>query len=168
MDIQPNQTPINPMPGASQPPAQGFLKQMEEFFDTYLHKKAPFHLPPNVKEWIVKYSPWITLVVLVLAIPAVLFALGIFAITAPAMMAYGGYHYGPTFMLSGLFGLAVLIMEAVAIPGLMKRSLKSWHIIYYSMLVSAVGQLLGGSVIGMLIGLIIGLYFLFEIREYYK
>ena len=37
--------------------------------DEYLVKKAPFALPDGVKEFIVRFGPWISLVLLVLSLP---------------------------------------------------------------------------------------------------
>ena len=71
-------------------------------------------------------------------------------------------------MLQGLISLLALVLEAVAIPSLMKRSLKGWHLVYYAALVSAVGELLGGQIVSMIISLAISMYFLFQVREYYK
>lgn len=155
-------------PNGAAPKSGGFMKDVENFFDTYLHKKAPFHIPPNGREAIVKIGPWIALVLMILALPVILFALGLSAVFAPAAMMYGGYHTGAGYMLQGLLSLAALVMQAIALPGLFKRALKSWYLLYYAALVSAVAQLLGGQIIGMLIGLIISLYILFEIKDYYK
>jgi hypothetical protein len=148
--------------------SKGFLSQLEEFFNTYLHKKAPFHLPPTAREWIVKYGPWITLVLMVLALPVILAILGLGSIFGAGlvMTGYGSYHY--TYLLSGIFALVSFVMEALALPGLFARSLKGWQMVYYAVLVGAIGQLVGGNIIGMIIDVIISMYFLFEIREYYK
>src|ERR1700722_5675789 len=93
-----------------------FMKDLENFFDTYLHKKVPFHIPPAGKEFLVKYGPWITLVLLVLSatviVPAVLFM----AHMSSYSSYYGYYaHYSFTYSLSLLLGLAALVMEGVAI-----------------------------------------------------
>jgi hypothetical protein len=159
---QPNQNPI----AAPQP--HGFLKQMEDFFDTYLHKKVPFHLPPAAKEWIVKFGPWITLVLMIFGALAMLAAIGLSAVFSPVAKMYGGYGNQITYLLGALIGLIAFVMEAVALPGLFKRSLKSWHLVYYAVLVSAVGQLIDGSFINLIFNVVISMYFLFEIREYYK
>jgi hypothetical protein len=145
---------------------QSFLKQMEEFFNTYLHKKAPFHLPPNVKEWIVKFGPWITLVLMLIALPVILAAVGLSTLFAPVAVMYGAYRV--TFLLGGLISLVAFVMEAAALPGLFKRSQKGWRLVYYAVLVSAVGQLVGGQIVSMIVNVIISMYFLFEIKEYYK
>jgi hypothetical protein len=162
MDQQ-TQAPSNQQPA---PQSGNFMQQLENFFDTYLHKKAPFHLPPQAKEWIVKYGPWITLVLMIIAVPVILAALGMAAIFAPAAVVYGGYK--TDFMISGLFSLAALVLEAAALPGLFKRSIHGWRMVYYSCLVTAVGELISFNIIGLIIGLAISMYFLFEIKEYYK
>jgi hypothetical protein len=170
METQQQSTP-NATP---KPAGQNFFKQMENFFDTYLHKKVPFNLPPNVKEWIVKFGPWITLVLMVLAIPAILLALGLTAVVTPYAMTYGTYgtygahYYNPLLTLSGIIALVALIMEAMALPGLFKRSLKGWHLVYYAVLVSAIGQLISGQIVSLIINVVVSMYFLFQIREYYK
>src|ERR1035438_4865845 len=126
MDTTP---PTHPSAG----PSGNFMKDLENFFDTYLHKKVPFHLPPGGKQFLVQYGPWITLVILVLSalvvIPAVLLISGLSAYRN----AYGyvvGYHYDTMYSLSILLGLVALVMEGMAIPGLLKRSLAGWHLVY--------------------------------------
>lgn len=151
-----------------QPPAQahGIMSQLENFFDTYLHKKAPFHIPPAGKEFIVKFGPWITLVLMLLAIPVILAGLGLMAAFSPAIMAYG--QYSTQYLLQSVLSLVVLIMEAVALPGLFKRSLSGWKLVYYAALLSAVGQLITFSIVALIVDLVITMYVLFEIRDYYK
>ena len=142
------------------------MQQLENFFDTYLHKKAPFQLPPSAKEFIVHYGPWITLVLMVIAIPVILGALGLAAVFAPTAAVYGGYR--SSFMISSLFSLAAFVLEAAALPGLFKRSMHGWRLVYYSSLVTAVGELISFNIVSLIIGLAISMYFLFQIKEYYK
>lgn len=153
-------------PGSA--PTAGFLKQMEDFFNTYLHQKVPFHFPSEFRQWIVKFGPWITLVVMILTLPATLTALGLQTAFSPFAAFYGYWHYGPVYMLSGLINLAALIMQAIALPALFKRGLSGWHLVYYSVLVHGVGQLFMGDVIGLIVSVVVSMYVLFEIREYYK
>ena len=49
---------------------KAFFSQLEDFFDTYLHKKVPIHLPAQIKEFIVKFCPWLIILGLLLALPA--------------------------------------------------------------------------------------------------
>jgi len=148
------------------PPASDFMQKMENFFNTYLHQKIPFHLPPQAKEWIVKYGPWITLILMLIALPVILGGLSLTVAFAPAAAMYGGYRGG--FILEGLFSLAAFVLEAAALPGLFKRSIHGWRMVYYAVLVNAVGQLLSLNIIGLIIGVAVSMYFLFEIRELYK
>ena len=146
----------------------GFFKQLEDFFDTYLHKKAPFHLPPKAKEWIVKYGPWIVLVLIILTVPVILAVFSLSAILVPFAASYAPVRFSGLSLIGGLLSLITLVMEAAALPGLFKRSLKGWHLVYYAVLVGAVGQLLEGNIISLIINVVVSMYFLFEIREYYK
>jgi len=161
MDTNQNQAPS---PQANQP---GFLSQMEHFFKTYLHDKAPFHFPPNVKEFLVKFGPWITLVIIVLTLPAILFAFGVGAFVLP-FAAVVTARTGMFYIVYIIFALASLALEAMALPGLFARKLSGWRLAYYAVLVSALGQLLHGEIFGAVISLIISMYVLFEIKDYYK
>lgn len=159
-----------PMPEAK--PAASTLTGLEGFFDTYLRVKAPFQLPAGAKEFIVKYGPWITLVVIIIAaitiIPLTLLALGITAATLPfAVVAGYGHNTMMGFVQIG-FGIATLVLEAIAIPGLLKRKLSAWKLVYYASLLSALGSLLSLSILSLVIGLLVSMYILFQIREYYK
>lgn len=145
------------------------LKDLENFFDTYLHKKAPYQLPPSSKEAIVKASPWITLIVMVVALPMVLSLIGLQAALSPFMTYYGAhYYFGGAYLLYELLVLVSFVLEAVAIPGLFKRTQQAWHLVYYAALVSALSQLLTGNIVGLIISLVLAMYFLFQVREYYK
>ena len=164
------ETQSNPNPNAV--PSVSALLDLENFFDTYLHKKIPFQLPLKAKEFIVHYGPWISLILLILAavtiVPLLLLALGLSVVATPYAMMVGGYHASLFGWLNIVIGLAVMVMEGMAIPGLLKRSLAGWHMVYYATLLSTVGSVLTGNIISAVISLAVGMYFLFQIREYYK
>ncbi len=146
---------------------QSFLTQMEHFFKTYLHDKAPFHLPPNVREFLVKFGPWVNLVIILLTLPIILLAFGLSTLIAPfAFMAAVGT--GKFFALHIIMSAVSLVLEICALPGLFARKTQGWRLTYYASLVSALGQVLRGDIIGAVIGLAISLYVLFEIKDYYK
>lgn len=145
---------------------KGLMAKVDAFLTEYLTKKAP-SLPENAKEAIVKYSPYIALVFLVLALPALLAILGISAFLSP--MAYlGGVGNGLSFSIAGLVLLASLVVEAIAIPGLFSRKKSAWNLMYYSTLVNAVYQLLQFNLGSLIIGTGISLYILFQVRSFYK
>ena len=133
------------------------------FLDYYLVKKAPFQLPAEVKEFLVKFGPWIALVILLLSLPGLLLMLGL----GTAFMPFGGAVYTVGFTYVTVVLLAQLVLLGLALPGLFKRKKSAWRLIFYSQLVGIAFQLLMGSIIGAIIGALIGLYILFQIRPLY-
>lgn len=146
------------------------LGQLEDVFELYLLKKAP-SLPSNVKELIVKFAPWVNILLALFAIPAVLLVLGLGALVAPFSMFLGpagAVSYGINYLVStAILGITV-VLELMAIPGLFSRSRKAWNLLYYATLLSAVSSLVSFHIFNALFSALIGLYFLFQIREYYK
>lgn len=144
---------------ADQPP-----KDLIGFLDFYLVKKAPFQIPDGGREWIVKFGPWITVVLLVLTLPILLFALGLGTILIP----FGGAAYATGF---GFLTLVILIeigLMIAALPGLFARKMSGWMLLFYSQLVSIVYSLVSGSIIGGLLMGLISLYILFQVRLLYR
>ncbi len=142
------------------------LQQLDALLDQYLVKKAPA-LPDNVKEAIVKYGPYVVLVLMLLALPGILFALGLGAVAAP--FAYlGGVRAGVTFSFGVIIALISLVVEAIALPGLFKRTASAWRLVYYSTLIGAVGNLVSFNLGSLIIGTLLSLYILFQIKSYYK
>ena len=138
-------------------------KDLIGFLDYYLVKKAPFQIPNGGREWIVRYGPWIMLVLLILALPALLFALGIGTFLVP----FGGMGYATGFGVVTIFVIATLGLRALSLPGLFARKMSGWQLAFYATLVDLVGSLLSGSIVGGIVGALIGLYILFQIRSLY-
>lgn len=139
------------------------MDQLIATLDEYMVKKAPFQLPDSVKELLVKFGPWISLVLLVMLLPFLLVALGIGTI----LMPFGGVGYATGFGLAAIFALVQIALLVMALPGLFARKKSAWMLMFYEQLVSLVGALVTGSIIGGIIGAIIGFYFLFQLREKY-
>lgn len=138
-------------------------KDLIGFLDFYLVTKAPFQLPNGAKEWIVKCGPWITVVLLILTLPPLLFVLGI----GTVLMPFGGIGYATGFgMLSIVLIVQVGLMVA-ALPGLFARKTAGWRLVFYSQLVGIVSSVLSGAIIGGLLFGLIGLYILFQVRPLY-
>jgi len=155
--------------------AKSALTSLEDQLDLYLVKKAPFQIPVQAKEWIVKYSPWITLVILILSAPAVLALLGLSAVVGAFATAVG-VQTGIFYWSAMIFLILQLVLMAVAIPGLMKRKKSAWNLVFYSSLVALVYSILhwisdpifATSIIGTVVGAIIGWYVIFQVRSYYN
>jgi hypothetical protein len=142
----------------SEPP-----KDLIGFLDFYLVKKAPFQLPDVAREWIVKWGPWITVVLLVLMLPPLLIVLGV----GTALIPFGGYGYATGFTLSTIFLIAQIGLTVAALPGLFARKMSGWTMIFYAQLVGLVFSILSGSIVSGILGTLIGLYILFQVRGLY-
>jgi len=132
-----------------------------ETLQYYLVTKAPFQIPANIREIIVKFGPWLNLLFVLSFIPVVLSLLGL-----NHMFSYGYMMTG--WSLYSIFSLASFVLCALALPGLFKRSISGWNMVFYSSIVSFAGNVIYGDILGGLVGLIIGLYILFQIRSYYR
>jgi hypothetical protein len=145
-------------------PAAAAPRDLVGFLDFYLVKQAPFQIPDGAREWIVKFGPWITVVLLILTLPILLFALGLGAIYIP----FGGVGYASGFGILTLFVIVELGLMIAALPGLFARKMAGWRLLFYSQLVSIVYNVFRGAVVsGLLFGLL-SLYILFQVRTMYR
>lgn len=147
------------------------LGQLEETLALYFIKKAPFSLPGNIKELIVSFGPYFVILGIILGVPAVLAVLGLGALVSPFTAFLGPSYmvsYGINYVISMVVFGVVLVLEALAIPGLFKRQRKGWLYLFYASLISLVSGVLSGGIVGTLVGTVIGWYILFQVREYYK
>ena len=150
---------------------KGMLGKLEVTLDEYLVKKAP-QLPEGWKEVIVKFAPYLAIIGVVMGIPGVLALLGMGTILAPLGLV-GGMMTGRPFLgfgyiVSVLFLGVMILLEGLAIPGLFSRSKKAWTYLYWSALVGVVQNIVSFNVGGLVIGGLISMYFLFQVKEYYK
>lgn len=126
----------------------------------YFGQKAP-QLPAGFKEWLVKFGPWIELILLILAAPMILGLLGL-------NVGFRGYYsYASGWGLYSILVAAQLVLQIIALPGLFKRQMAGWNFAFYAMTVGVVASLVMGSIGSAIISAVIGLYFLFQIRSYY-
>lgn len=143
------------------------LGQLEETLETYLIDKAPFSIPENWKELIVRFAPWVTLVLMIMALPTLLAIFGLGTMLAP--FGYlGSVRWGYGYLLTVALSLVIMILEALAIPGLFKRKKSGWRFLYYAALVNIVLSLIVFDLGGLIIGGLISLYVLFQVKEYYS
>lgn len=145
---------------------KGYLGQLENLLNEYLVKKAP-SLPAGAKEAIVKFAPWVTLIILILTLPLVLAVFGLGALLSP-LSFMGGVTAGTNYILTLIFSGIQLVLEAMAIPGLFKRSKGAWNLVFYASLLGGIQNAITLNLGGLLIGTLLSLYILFQVREYYK
>jgi hypothetical protein len=138
-------------------------KDLFGFLDFYLVKKAPFQIPEGGRQAIVKFGPWIAIVLLVLTLPAVLFILGVGTIFMP----FGGIGYATGFGLAAIMLVVQVGLMIAALPGLFARKIGGWRLAFYSDVASILASILSGNILSGLIGGLIGLYILFQVRSLY-
>ncbi len=139
-------------------------KDIIGFLDYYLVKKAPFQIPDAAREWIVKYGPWITVVLLAISLPLILALLGL----GTFLMPFAGVGYATGFGMAALFFLVCVGLEVLALPGLFARKMSGWNLMFYAQIASAVGSLVSGSIVSALLGALISFYILFQVRSLYR
>ena len=139
------------------------IPQLEKLGNEYLVDKAPFTIPENIREFFVKYGPYITVVIMILALPVILAALGLGAVFLP----FAGYA-APTLGLGLLFTIASLVLQGLALPGLFAQKKQGWTFVFYANIVSFVSSLIIGDIVGALLGTLIGMFILFQIKSHYK
>jgi hypothetical protein len=140
------------------------MTQVIDFLNTYLVDKAPYQIPAAGKEWIVKYGPWIAIVLLILLLPPILLLLGLGAALTP----FGGVYYATNYSYIAIVTLIQAGLTVAALPGLFARKMSGWTLLFYSRILAIVTTLLLGNVVAALLGGLIGLYILFQIRPLYE
>lgn len=133
------------------------------FLDYYLVQKAPFQLPDRAKEAIVRYGPWIAIVLLLISLPLILLAFGLGA----ALLPFAPYGY-TGFGFTAIVVLIEIVLDIAALPGLFARKMSGWRLIFYARLVAIAHSLLMGAILSAIVGGIISLYILFQVRPLYR
>jgi hypothetical protein len=142
------------------------VAKLDKVLTEYLVKKAP-PLPVSVKEFLVNFGPWLSLVLGLMMLPVVLAVLGIGAVLSPiAMMA--GVRVGLGSWLGPIVAIGQMGLQFAAIPGLLKRQLSGWKLAFYGSLVGGVYCLVSLNIVGLIVGTGLGLYVLYQIKSYYK
>lgn len=123
-------------------------------------EKAPFQLPTEWKEGLVKYSPYIMMILAPLAILAIGIGalLSIFSLLTVNFLG----------TISLVLMLISIVLDLMAIPGLFATSRAGWTLVYYAWLLSILSNLLDLSIFSAIAGFLIGGFFLFQVRNYYN
>lgn len=147
------------------------MGQLEALLDKYLREKAP-KLPKDWQEFLVKLSPYLAILGVIVLAPTVLAAFGLSTFVVPFRtmggMMTGRPFLGLSYLLSVLFVAVQLVLIALAISPLFKRAKKGWRYLYYATLLGGVSSLIGFDFGGLIIGTGLSLYILFQVKEYYQ
>lgn len=148
------------------------VKPLEE-----MYAKAP-SLPAGVKDFIVMVSPWVAGLLGVLSVVGFAFALlglGALGVLAPlsgsATVSLAGFG-----LVTTVLGLASGVLLLLAFRPLQKRQLRGWNLMFWVLLLGLVSTVVGNtlfyfSVVGLafaVVWFLIELYFLFQVKSYYK
>jgi hypothetical protein len=140
------------------------LASLEANLDNYLVKRAP-QIPEGGREFIVNFGPWIAVVIVLIAIPAILAVVSsIREVGIP--MSYWVVK-------------AILLVQAVilafAIPKLIRRERRGWELLFYYQLLAVVTSLISWlphfdllNLFWSFVGDLIGFYIIFQIRSHYR
>jgi hypothetical protein len=148
----------NPTDSGNKGPSKDFMKTLEYYFVT----KAPFQIPNNIKEMIVTFGPWINVIFLITFLPLMLALLGLSALFSIATLSFHAWT------LSSIISIVTFVLGIIALPGLFKRKLSGWNMTFYEIIVSFVGSIISGNLVGGIVSVIIGLYIWFQVKSYYK
>lgn len=145
--------------------SSGSVKGLEKALED-VNAKLPA-LPESVKSFIVSAAPWLIIISAVIMLPAILVIFGVGSFFGS--IAYlDGLSHGTTFYITWVLSVAAFLLEVIAIKGLMDRKLSAWRLVFYSALISSLSNLISLSIASFIIGTAISLYFLFQIKSYYK
>jgi hypothetical protein len=139
-------------------------KDIIGFLDFYLVKKAPIQIPENGRELIVKWGPWIAVILLALSLPLILVLLGI----GTAFVPFGGYAYATGFGLATIFLIVHFALMIMALPGLFARKMSGWRLMFYAQVASLLEAMFYGAIARGLIFGLIAFYILFQVRTKYS
>lgn len=141
------------------------MNQLEAKLEEIFTKKL-WTLPKKAKEIIVLIAPYLSIISLIAVIPMVLSLVGLTLFTSVAFL--GGVRIGFDYLISVVFALISGILAISVVPGLFKKQIKAWRVLFWITLINAISQLLKMDLGGLIIGTGISWYILFQVKEYYK
>jgi hypothetical protein len=166
------------------------VQKLENWLNNFIVNKTP-SLPEGVKNFIVKITPWISLLL------AIILLIGVYGLwywthhakqLVNSLNNYESQHgLAPTSLtaihhMTLLFWLDMVILSAeaaayiIAFSGTLKRLKRGWNWLYYASLINLLYSIIivltgygtFSNFLGGLLGTAISLYFLFQIRSKYK
>ncbi len=143
-----------------------YLAEFDRICTEYLVTKAPFAIPENWKDTIIKIMAVLNVVGIVLIIPGLLILLGLGTVLAPfmALGATASLSLNGLGIIPVILSVVSLVLMIMSAPGLFKKQKKAWTLSYYNVLVGIVSNVVSLNIGGLVIGSLLGLYVLYQIR----
>jgi hypothetical protein len=135
-------------------------KPLEKELLPLFTSKAPFQLPTEWRDLIVKIIPFL----MIILVPLTVLAIGVTAFAS----IFATISSNPMWVLATVATVAGLICSLISIKGLFDRKREGWVWSYYAFLLFILSDLLHFHFIDAIITFMISGYFIFQIREYYK
>jgi TM2 domain-containing membrane protein YozV len=135
-------------------------KELEPIF---LGKFPEF--PEEVKEFLVRYGPYLMLVAALIKLLDLLTMLGLGLVTRGLLVGAGGGS--PALWAGAVLSGLVLVIYLLAFSPLKDRKKAGWRLLYYALLLNLLSSLIQLQILILLIGGAIGFWVLFQIRAKY-
>jgi hypothetical protein len=144
------------------------MNDIEKTLEKYFLTKAP-KLPVDIQKLLVQYGPYVLAVTTVISIIGLLSAFGITTMGLGIGSVMGmRMGLGAMYQVYLILSLATVVLTALALPGLFKKSMAGWRYMYYATIVGLVQNIVMTNIAGIIIGTGLGLWILFQIRHHYN
>jgi len=140
------------------------LQTLEKTLEKYFGKQAPA-LPKGAKKFIVDFGPWFLAVIAVVTLPGMISSLGI---ASYFHSYYRAWHYSSWGLASTLISLVAYGFSLAALPGLFKKTIKGWRLLFYASLINVLGEVISTDLVSFVLAAVVSWYLLFQIKGSYK
>lgn len=148
---------------------KSYVTDLEDLCDEYLEKKAP-SIPENIKDAIVKFGPWISILLVIKLAMNILDFMG-WGSYFRAIGLFGGLNFGFIYTVSTIIDGITLVLMIIAIPKLLKQMKSGWNLMFYVALFQGINSAVLFNIWGLvmgLIGMLLSLYILFQVKSRYS
>ena len=142
------------------------MKDLEKTLEKYFLDKAPA-LPEDLQRLIVQYGPYVLLVFVIIAGINLISLFGYKSSVLNPFGFLGGYNVGGWYQLYLVTTAIILVLEALALPGLFHRKMQGWRYMYYAALVALVQSIITFNIAAVIVGSGLTFYILYQIKKHY-
>lgn len=142
------------------------MNDLNKTLQTYFLDKAP-KMPADIQKLIVQYGPYLILIGTVISAVGLLSAFGVMSYVSPLRSMTGAYA-GGMYQVYMIMSVITVVLNALALPGLFKRSMQGWTYMFYNTIVGTVLSIITMNIFGLIIGSGLGFYVLYQVKNHYK